>query len=371
MKHLIAVVSLAALLVASTVAMAAEDIVVGAGFLLSGRFATYGEAAKAGVDMKVKEVNDAGGLLGRKLVIDYVDTKADRALAVANYRKWGAQKNVAAMLTISSIEFLALDPVGPEVKLPFVSVGSAAAIDEFKPWSFRVALIVSKAIGQVLDELKSMYGIKSVGVIYDTTNNFTVSEMETVKNAAPKANLRLTGIESFTGGDQDFALQISRMKQDEPDLVYLAATTGEAALFISQMRAFGMKSRIIGGAGLNDPHIADLPGKAANGVMTYFPFDVNDPRPLVQDFVKQYKAGHGGNQPSAFVAAGWDAINLIVHGIREAGSLDRDKIRQAMASTKDLEGMNGTFSYDGAGDNLIQKPNIFAMTDGAYKRISK
>lgn len=371
MKRFITTVSLAALMAAGTVAMAAEDIVIGAGFLLSGRFATYGEAAKAGVDMRVQEVNDAGGLLGRKVSIDYVDTKADRALAVANYRKWGAQKNVAAMLTISSIEFLALDPVGPEVKLPFVSVGSAAAIDEFKPWSFRVALIVSKAMGPVLEELKSMYGIKTVGVIYDTTNNFTVSEMETVKQVAPQVGLRITNIESFTGGDQDFALQISRMKQDEPDVLYVAATTGEAALIISQMRAFGMKSRMIGGAGLNDPHIADLPGKAANGVMTYFPFDVNDPRPLVQNFVKKYKAAHGGNQPSAFVAAGWDATNLIVDSIRRAGSLDRDKIRRAMASTKNLEGLNGMFSYDGAGDNLVQKPNIFAMTDGAYKRISK
>ena len=370
MKRIISTTVVTAALLTGSLAAAAQDVVVGAGFLLSGRFASYGEDAKAGVDLGLSEINAAGGVLDRKLVVDYVDTKADRALAVANYRKWAARPEVVAMLTISSIEFLALDPVAPEVKLPFVSIGSAAPIDSFSPWSFRVQLIVSKAMGPVLNELKSMFGVKSVGVIYDTTNNYTVGEMETVKAAAPSVALELRDVEPFSSGDQDFSLQITRIKQNEPDLLFVAATTDEAALIISQARALGLKSRMIGGAGLNDPRIATLPGEAADGVMTFFPFDATDPRPVVQKFVSAYKEAYK-TDPPAFAALGYDAIRLLADAIRRAGNLDRTKVRDALASTRDFEGANGMFSYDGSGDNLVQKPNIFAMTDGAFKRISK
>ncbi|MBI3992759.1 MAG: ABC transporter substrate-binding protein [Candidatus Lambdaproteobacteria bacterium] len=370
MQRVIAAVLFSAVMLAGSWAAAADDIVIGAGFLLSGRFASYGEDAKAGVDLGVKEINVGGGVLGRKLAVDYEDTKADRAVAVANYRKWAARPEVVAMFSISTIEFLALDPVGPEVKLPFISIGSAGPVESFKPWSFRVQLIVSKAMGPVLNELKGLYGIKSVGVIFDTNNNYTVGEMETVKKATPTVGLALKDIEPFSSGDQDFSLQITRLKQNEPDLLYVAATTDEATLIISQARALGLKSRMIGGAGLNDPRIASLPGKAADGVMTFFPFDATDPRPRVQKFINAYKDAFR-KDPPAYAALGYDAIRLLADAIARAGSLDRTKVRDALGSTRDFEGANGLFSYAGAGDNLHQKPNIFAMADGKFKRISK
>jgi branched-chain amino acid transport system substrate-binding protein len=364
------VIALLALPAAAT--WAADEVVIGAGFVLSGDFASYGTDAKLGIDLAVDEINAAGGVVGRRLRVEYVDTGADRAKAVAHYRKFAARPEVAMFLSISSIEFVALDPVAAEVKLPFISVGSAAPFPKFSPYSFRIQLIVDKAMGPVLGRLKELRGIKTVSVMYATDNNYNVGEMESVRAAAPANGLQLSDVESFKRGDQDFSLQLTRIKAREPDLLYVAATTDEAALIISQSRGLGVKSLILGGAGFNDPRIADLPGKAARGVMTFFPFDPTDPRPIVQSFVRLYRAKYGADKtPPAYVALGYDATRLVADAVRRAGSTDREAVRKALGATRRFEGVNGFFSYDGSGDNLEQKPNIFVMGEKGYERLTK
>lgn len=349
----------------------AQDIVVGGGFVLSGPIAAYGEDAKIGVDLAVEVLNAKGGINGRRIRVDYEDTGADRAKAVAIYRKYAARPEVVAMLSISSIEFVALDPVANDVKLPIVSVGSAAPMAKFSDWSFRIQLIVNKAMGPVLTELKSRRGYKSVAVIFDTANNYNVGEMQSVKDAAAGAGYEFKGTESFSTNEQNFTLQLTRIAQMNPDLLYVAATTNEAALIVNQARALGVKAAIIGGAGLNDNRVASLPGKAAHGIMTFFPFDAQDARPVVQEFVAKYREKHKKDVPPAYVALGYDALMLVADAVRRSSPTDRDAIRKAIGQTRDLQGANGAFTYSGSGDNQIQKPNIFVFGDKGFARIDR
>ena len=348
----------------------AQDIPIAAGFVLSGPVAAYGEDAKIGADIAVAEINAKGGVLGRKLKVEYEDTGADRAKAVAIYRKFGARAEVPAFLSISTIELVALDPVANEVRLPLMSVGSAAPMAKFSPYTFRIQLIVNKALPAVFTLLKEQKGAKSIAVIYDTVNNYNVGEMESVKAGVAPAGLELKTVESFSTGDQNFSLQLTRIAQTNPDLLYVAATTNEAALIISQARGLGIKAQILGGAGLNDNRIFALPGKAAHGIMTFFPFDAKDQRPIVQTFVKLYAEKYKKELPPAYVALGYDGIHLIADAIRRAGSTDREAVRKALGETS-FEGANGKFRYDGSGDNLEQRPHIFAYGDNGYERISK
>ena len=357
------------LLLLAAVQARAEDIVIGAGFGLSGRFATYGEDAKAGADLAVAELNAKGGVLGRPLRIDYEDTGADRAKSVAVYRRFAAQPGVVASLSLSSVEFGAIDSVASDVKLPTISVGSATPVASFSPWSFRVSLIVSKAIGPVLQTLQSKHAIKSVGIIYDSADTSSVGQANAVKAEAPKLGLTLKAVEVFSNGEQDFAAQLTDLLSDPPDLLYVGATTNEAGLIIGQARALGLKSLMIGGVGFNDPRIASLPGKAAEGVMTYFSFDVGDDRPLVQDFVAQYKAKHAGATPPSLAALGYDAVLLLSDAIKRAGSTDRDAVRKALGETAGLQGVDGSFTYKGSGDNTDQRPFVFELAGGQFHRV--
>lgn len=356
-------------LFAAANAQAAEPIKLGAGLIFSGWAAAYGEDARTGVDLAVEQINEGGGLLGRPLEIVYDDTGADRAKAVALYRQYSADPNVVGMLSISTIEFIALDPVGPEVQLPLVSIGSAGKYSGFSPWSFRVQLIIDKAMPYVLSKIKELRGVNSIAVIYDAKNNYTVSEMEAVKQAAPESGLEVSGIESFQTGEQDFTLQLTQLAAAKPDALYVAATTNEAALIISQIRALGIDALMLGGAGLNDPRIAALEGNISAGVMTFFPFDAKADHPAVKEFMRRYEAKHSSDKPPAYVALGYDATMLVAEAVRRAGSTDRNAIREALGSIEGLELANGAFSYDGSGDNLVQNPKLFEYTPDGLVRV--
>lgn len=348
------------------------EICVGAGFVLSGPIAAYGEDGKIGVDIAAEEINAKGGVLGRPLKIVYEDTGADRAKAVATYRKYAADPNCVAAITISSIEFVALDPVAKGTKLPFVALGSAAPMKSFSPYSFRVQLIIDKAMPAVLTQIKKMKNAKTIAVISDTVNNYNVGEMESVKSSVKDVGLDLVGSETFSTGEQNFTLQLTRLAALNPDILYVAATTNEAMLIIRQARALGMKSTIVGGAGLNDTRIGTVLGAAADGIMTFFPFDPSSDRETVKRFVKLYKDKYGADKtPPGYVALGYDTLHLIVKAVETAGSTDREAITKAFGAIKDFEGANGLFSYNGSGDNLVQNPNIYEFRDNAYRRIGQ
>ena len=346
--------------------VAADDIVIGGGLTLSGAAAAYGEDGRTGADIAVAEINAKGGVLGRKLRVDYDDTGMERARAVAIYRKYAARPEVVAMLSISSVELVALDPLANEVKLPLISIGSAATFPKFSPYTFRLQVIVGKAMPTVLSRVKTAKGLKSVSVLYDVKNNFTVSEMEAVKASAQGAGLELKGIESFSTGEQDFSLQLTRIAEQDPDLFYLAATTDEAALAISQARALGIKAQILGGAGLNDPRIGSLAKEGAYGTITFAPFSPKDDRPIVKAFVADYQKNFAKAEPPAYVALGYDSVMLLADAIRRAGSTDREKVRDALGATKNLEGLNGLYSYDGSGDNTRQEPRLLVYGPNGY-----
>jgi len=348
-------------------ARAADDIVIGAALSLSGPFAAYGEDAKAGIDLAVDSINKKGGVLGRKLRIQYEDSAADRAKAVALYRKFGAQPEIVGDLFISSVEFVALDPVANEVKLPLISIGSVIPFKDFSPWSFRIQLIVSKAMEPVLRQVKALKNANSIAVIYDTANNATVAEHESVKATAPAAGLSLRTVETFRTGDQDFSLQLTQIAQSKPDLLYVAATSNEAALIISQAREMGLNTPILGGAPLNDPKIGALAGKAAYGVMTFASYSPREDRPAVTEFLAQYKARTGQDNPAIYISLGYDSVGLLAQAVARAGSTNRDAIRQALGTTRDWQGVNGAFSYDGSGDNQRQEPRLLVFGPNGFE----
>jgi branched-chain amino acid transport system substrate-binding protein len=344
----------------------AQDIIISGALVASGPYGAYGTDARAGIDLKVEELNAAGGVLGRKIRVIYDDTGGDRAKAVALYRQYGDRPDTVFAFSIASSEFVALNPVTNQVGLPLISIGSSIPFKDFSPWSFRVNLILDKAMASVMQQLKEIKRVKTIAVIHDTVNNFTVAEMETVKANAGGAGLQVLGVESFNTGEQNFTLQLTRLASLNPDVLWVSATTDEAALIISQARALGIKAPIIGGAGLNDPRIGALPGGAALGVMTFALFNPADPRPATAAFVRRYGDKNNGQTPAAYVALGYDAMGLVADAIRRANSVARDAVRKALGETQNYEGANGPFRYQGSGDNLAQSPRLLVFTDKGF-----
>ncbi|MFZ2159927.1 MAG: ABC transporter substrate-binding protein, partial [Bradyrhizobium sp.] len=316
-----------------------KDIVIGAALVVSGPFASYGTDAKSGIDLAVKQINKAGGVLGKTFRVVYDDTGGDRAKAVAIYRKYAAQPDIIAAMSISSPEFVALDPASNEAKLPFFAIGATVPVPKFSPYSFRTNLVLSNSVGKILPQLKEK-GLQNVAILYDNGANFAVAEMEIVKAGAVKAGMPVLGVEAFTTGDQNFTLQLTRIAAQKPDLLWVAGTTDEVTLIITQCRALGINAKIIGGGGMNDPRIGAL-GSAAEGVMTFALFNGNDTRPAVVKFIEDFRRENNGQFPPPYSALGYDAMQLVADGVRRAGSTDREALRNALGTTESFEGVNG------------------------------
>ena len=349
-------------------AATAQEIKIGFGGIFSGPYSTYSEDARKAMDIFVAEFNAKGGWKGRKLVVDYYDTGADRAKAIAIYRKWASQPEYVVDLTISSIEYLAMDPIANEVKLPILPFGSTAPYKAVSDWSFRTAIIADQAEPYVMAQVKKLKNANSMYVLYDTANPSMVGAAKAAEKNAPPVGIQVKGVDTFATNDQDFSAQLTKVEAAKPDVLYVGGSTYEASLLITQARAMGIKSIIVGGAGLNDPRISNLPNKASEGLITYFAFDPADPRPLVKNFVDAYKARYKSDPPN-YAALGYDVLLYVTEAIKSADSTDRDAVRKALGTTKGLEVLNGTLTFNGAGDNLDQKPHIYENRGGKFARL--
>ena len=133
----------------------------------------------------------------------------------------------------------------------------------------------------------------------------------------------------------------------------------------------GITVPILGGAPLNDPKIGDLAGKAAYGVMTFASYSPKESRAAVKEFLALYKQKTGRDNPPIYVSLGYDAVGLLAQAVARAGSTNREAIREALGSTKDFEGVNGKFTYDGSGDNLRQEPRILVFGPNGFEPLTQ
>lgn len=347
----------------------AQDVVIGFGGIFSGPYSTYSQDARNAINVIVDKINDEGGVIGRKVRVEFYDTAADRAKAIAIYRKWATDPDVVGYLTISTIEFIALDPLASEVKLPVFPFGSSAPFPKLSPWSFRTNTVLTKTTPYVLEELKRLKNVKSISIMQDNANPAMTAEATAFKDAAAKVGIEVKSIETFNTNDQDFSTQLTNIKAADPDMINLAGSTYEASLIISQAKALKVRGALFGGSGLNDPRVANLPNNAADGTITFFPFDTSSERPLVKNFVTEYNKRFKA-MPSAYAALGADAVITLVEGVRKAGSTDREKIRAALSDIKELEVLNGKVGFGPeGGDNLFQTTNLFENANGTYRRL--
>ena len=347
----------------------AQEIVVGAGLVLSGPVAAYGEDVKTGIELAVEEINKSGGILGKKLKIEYEDTGADRAKGVAIYQKFAARPEIVADIIVSSIELVAIDPVSAVTKLPVLVTGSSVPRAQFSPYTFRFSTPTDKVLLAVMTKVKALRSIKTMAVIYDSVNNGTVGEMNAAKAAAAELGIKVTATEVYSTGDQNFTAQLTNIAATKPDLLYLAGTTNEAAIILSQLKALGLKSTILGGAGLNDARIAAM-GDATRDALTYFALDPQDKSPAVVNFVNAYRAKFKKAAPPAYAANGYDATMLLADAIRRAGSTEREAMRQAL-STTEFVGANGPYAFKGSGDNVKPSAYIFAFGATGFERVDR
>lgn len=343
----------------------ATEILVGEYSSLTGTTATFGTSTHRGVQMAADETNAAGGLLGKKIKLITEDTQSKPEEAALAVQKLITRDNVVAIIgEVASSRSLAAAPICQEQKVPMVSPGSTnPEVTKKGDYIFRVCFI-DPFQGEVLAKFAfSSLGLRKVAILKDIKNDYSVGLAHYFNETFTKLGGEVVGEQAYSEGDNDFKAQLTALKAMHPEGVFVPGYYTESALIVKQARELNMVMPIFGGDGWDSDRLVEIGGEAMNG--TYFTnhYSADDPSPVVQTFVSKYRAQYDNQTPDAMAALGYDAAMILFDAIKRAGSIDKARIRDMLATTQNFPGVAGTTTID-AERNARKSAVIIAVENG-------
>ncbi len=154
---------------------------------------------------------------------------------------------------------------------------------------------------------------------------------------------------SYSQGDRDFTAQLTAIKATNPDGIFVPGYYTEVGLIARQARKLGIKVTLLGGDGWDSSKLWEIGGEALNGCYYSNHYSVDDPSPILQKFVKDFKARYGQTSdsiPDAMAALGYDAALILADAMKRANSTQPDSVRMALAQTKGFMGVTGNTTLD-------------------------
>lgn len=348
----------------------ANEIRIGANFGLTGGIATYGNSSKNAVEMAIKEINANGGILGKQLVVVFADNRNEAAESAAAATKLITRDKVVAVLgPIASSNVLAASQIHMDNKIPLLTATATSpkvTVDEagkVKDYIFR-ACFTDSFQGTVMANFttKSLRA-KTAAIMVDNSSDYSKGLTQVFKDSFVKAGGTIIAEEAFQKKDQDFRATLTKIKARNPDVIFIPAYYEEAGKIVKQARELGFNGTMLGTDGWDSPKMVEIAGAVAlNG--TYFSnhYSPDDTSASVQKFVEAYKAAYG-QTPDALAALAYDAAYMLADAIKRAGSAEPAKIKEALASTKDLQVVTGTLNLDEQ-HNSVKSAVIIEYKDG-------
>ncbi|MEJ2666115.1 MAG: ABC transporter substrate-binding protein, partial [Deinococcales bacterium] len=335
MRYVRPILVLAAAVMLAGAAMAQQPIKIGGAFNLTGALSSLDVPAANGAKLAVKEINAAGGVLGRPLDLVVYDGKTDPATITNIATQMISGDHVVAITGFTdSDSALALGPIAQRNKIPFVTAGATSPL---LPSQIGTYMFLEPFGDNVQAAVGAEYAMKNFGMtaylLYDKATEYTNLLAGYFKDAFTHGGGKILLEDSYKSGDTSYTAQITKLKalSTQPDFLYISAMPDDIGTIVKQVRQAGIDLPIIGGDGYDTPLLVKVAGPASNNVYyTTHALMTMDSTPAVQKFMKAYKAEYGKDPENAFAALGYDAVHLIAHAIEQAGSTDPTKIRDAL-----------------------------------------
>ncbi len=359
---------------------ASKDIKIGMVYELTGNTASYGTSAANGAKLAFKEINAKGGVLGKQIQIVVADNKGEPSESTNAMTKVITQDKVIAItgFTVSSCG-IAGSAVAEDNKIPFVAaatVNPKVTVDEktgkVKNYTFRACFIDSfqGTVGAnfALNSLKA----KQVAILTDSSSDYSKGLTQIFKQAFTKGGGQIVAEEAYLQKDQDYKSVLTKIKAQNPDTVYVPGYYEDVGKIVKQARELGITVPILGADAWDSPKLVELGGPQAlnNTYFTNF-YSTEDTNPTSNAFVEAYEKEYG-QKPDSMAAMGYDAAYLLVDAIKRANSTEANKIREALAATKDFSSVSGNMNISDTHD-AIRGVVIIEMKDGkqTYKETVK
>lgn len=351
--------------VASLAARATEPIRIGHIASLTGKDAAYGVATRKGILLGIEQLNAAGGVLGRPLEYHVEDLESRAGEAATATKKLISRDKVVAILGANlSANSLEAAPICQWAHVPMMAITSTdPAVTQKGDYIFRICFIDAFQ-GAVLGRFAhDRLHAQRLALLTSASASYSIGLSRVIREHFEALGGTVVAEQRYSEGDKDFNAQLTAIRAQHPDVIAATGYYTEAALICRQARALGLEVPVIGGDGWEAPQLTELGGDAVNGTYYCSYFSAENTAPAVRDFVARYKARWNGEVPEASAALGFDAIRLIAAAIARAGTTDEPKLRDAIAATKDFQGVTGRTTID-AQRNSTKPAIILTVKDG-------
>ncbi len=351
-----------------------EDVIVLGEFgSLTGVTATFGKSTQRGIEMALDELNQTGGMEGKRFKIVVEDDQSKPEEAATAVKKLINQDKVLMILgEVASSRTLAGAPICQDAKIPLITPASTnPKVTQVGDYIFRVCFI-DPFQGEVMAKFaRNTLKVSKAAILKDIKNDYSVGLAQFFTETFTGLGGQVIAEESYAEGDIEFRAQLTSLKAKNPEVIFIPGYYTEIGLIARQARDLGIKVPLIGGDGWDSPRLVEIGGKALENTYYSNHYTPEDPRPEIQKFITEYKTRYN-ETPDAMAPLGYDAAKIAFDAIKRSGILqeqnikkaykenpkasylmeaintpgNRQPIRDALAKTKDFPGVTGMITID-------------------------
>jgi branched-chain amino acid transport system substrate-binding protein len=373
---LLCVVSL--LLSACSGASSGGDVIkVGGIGELTGDIPAVGASFKNAAEMAVADINNAGGLEvgGKKyqiqLIIEDNAGKTDQSASAA--QKLITQNNVVAIIGPNASRYaIPAAEIAESEKVVLISPWSTnpkttlvGDTDQPKKYVFR-ACFIDPFQGRVVAKFAmDNLGAKKAAVLYDVASDYNKGIAEFFKQTFEEIGGQVVAYETYTTGDKDFTAQMTKIKDTDPDVIFLPNYYSEVPLQVQQARRLGITVPFLGSDSWGSGELITLCGAECEGYYFSTHYAADNASPVAVKFIEAYKAKYGST-PDDVAALTYDAFGLLWQALQTAGKVDRQAVRDAMAKIPNYDGVTGKMQFQEGSGDPIKSAVILQIKDGRF-----
>ena len=320
---------------------------------LSGTGATSGTNFDNGVKLAVKEINAAGGILGRKIEYTSSDTQSAPQTAKALATKAVDDGAYVVMGPVFSGSILVSMAETRRAGIPNFTGGESAAItQQGNPYIFRTSFTQATAMPKVARYIQDTVKARTIAIVW-VNNDFGKGGRDTIMKALDAQGVRIVADISTDPGQVDFSSPVLKVKQSNADAVFVYTNEEESARALRELKKQGYDKPIIGETVLTSQRVIEMAGEAANGAVAHVGLSADAPQPTIKAFDERfqkeykYKTDHNGLK-------GYSAMHIVKAVTERIGKFDPKAFAAAMhgvtLSAKDYPGVLLDVTFDQNGD---------------------
>lgn len=327
-----------------------EDILIASANPMTGDSAQFGDMKVKAIQMAIDEFNSAGGLNGRQAKLVVGDDTGNPKEAPNVAQKFASDEDILAVIGHwNSSCTLAARDIYNAAGIPVITDSVNKAItDGTTPYVYRISLTDTTQATQLANYAYSKMGARSVAVLY-TANDFgTGIKTDFIKAFEELGGTIVAEEKYFEGQSKDFSPQLTSIKAENPDLLFIVGYYVETALIAQQAKSLGLNVPMLGTDGISSEELVKLGGDAVEGIRFTGFFHPEVEYPGTTEFVQNFKAKYN-KEPDTYAALAYDSAKLILDGIKQEGAT-REGINKYLSSVKDYPGVAGPISFDSKND---------------------